>query len=240
MAKLCVNVDHVATVREARKIDEPDPVAAAMLAELAGAHGITVHLRGDRRHIQDRDLEVLRRTVRTRLNLELAVERKVIDIALRVKPDMVTFVPERREEVTTEGGLDAVAGKAALKRATAKFNAAGIGVSLFIDPKAEQIRAAKQTGAEFIELNTAKYSEAADENSRIDALAELIDCCELACSLGLRINAGHGLNYRNVGAVAAMPEIEELNIGHSIIGRAILVGMKRAVRDMLEAMERMA
>ena len=235
MAILSVNVDHVATVREARKIDEPDPVAAALLAEMAGAQGITCHLRGDRRHIQERDLRLLREVVRTRLNLELAVEQGAIDLALEVRPDMVTFVPERPGEVSTEGGLDVRAVEERLRRLLPSFREREIRVSLFIDPNIDQVKAAHALGADMVEINTKLYCEARTETERASALADAVNAVKLAAKLKLRVAAGHGLNTRNVGPLAALPEVEEFNIGHSIIGRAILLGMDRAVREMIEA-----
>ncbi len=232
---LGVNIDHVATVRQARRTVEPDPVAAAVLAELGGADGITVHLREDRRHIQDRDVRLLRQTVRTHLNLEMAATDEMVAIALDVKPDYVTLVPERREEITTEGGLD-VAGQ--IPRMTAIVGAlqtARIPVSLFIDAVPAQIDAAAQIGARFIELHTGQYAEAQDELSRSKELQILAAGCERAITAGLRVNAGHGLTYWNVYPVACLPGMEELNIGHTIISRAILVGLERAVREMKQA-----
>ena len=236
MTLLSVNVDHVATVREARKINQPDPVEAAVLAELAGADGITIHLRGDRRHIQERDFSILRKVVKPKLNLELAVEEEVIAIALDIGPDMATFVPERSSEVTTEGGLDATLNREILRGAIDRFHEREIPVSLFIDPDVNQVKAAHGVGADFVEMNTSRYSEALTDSERADALADIENCCKLASKLRLRVNAGHGLNYKNVGPIAAIAEIEELNIGHSIVGRAVLIGMERAVRDMIEAM----
>jgi pyridoxine 5-phosphate synthase len=215
---------------------EPDPVAAAVLAELAGADGITVHLREDRRHIQYRDVYVLRQTVRTHLNLEMAPTDEMVGIALNIKPDYVTLVPEKREEVTTEGGLD-VAGQAErMGDIVAKLQHAGIPVSLFIDADADQINAAAQMQAKFIELHTGRYAEAKDEASRTQELEALAKGCEQAIAAGLRVNAGHGLTYWNVYPVASLPGMEELNIGHSIISRAVLVGLERAVREMKLAM----
>ena len=239
MATLCVNVDHIATIRQARRAHEPDPVQAAMLAELAGASGITCHLREDRRHIQDRDVEVLRRLVKTKLNLEMAVSEEMIRIAIALKPDMVTLVPERREELTTEGGLDVRGHLDAVTRAVRTLQGEGIAASLFIDPDPEQVSDSARAGAELVELHTGMYAEAGDRKTLQDEMARLIKAATLARELGLRVNAGHGLNYRNVGAVAAIPEVEELNIGHSVIARAALVGMERAVREMLAAMKEM-
>jgi pyridoxine 5-phosphate synthase len=233
---LGVNIDHVATIRQARRTVEPDPVAAAVLAELAGADGITVHLREDRRHIQYRDVYVLRQTVRTHLNLEMAPTDEMVAIALNIKPDYVTLVPEKREEVTTEGGLDVVGQAQRMGDIVAKLQHAGIPVSLFIDADADQINVAAQMQAKFIELHTGRYAEAADEASRTQELEALAKGCEQAIAAGLRVNAGHGLTYWNVYPVASLPGMEELNIGHSIISRAVLVGLERAVREMKLAM----
>ncbi len=232
MPTLGVNIDHVATIRQARRTVEPDPVAAAVLAELAGAEGITVHLREDRRHMQDRDVRLLRETVRTHLNLEMAATDEMVAIALEIKPDYVTLVPERREEVTTEGGLDVVGPIDRMTTIVTKLQSAGIPVSLFIDADSDQIHAASKIGAKFIELHTGQYAEAKGEDDRSKQLAILKRGCEIASSLGLRINAGHGLTYWNVYPVAQLPGMEELNIGHTIISRAVLVGLERAVREM--------
>jgi pyridoxine 5-phosphate synthase len=216
---------------------EPDPVAAAVLAELGGADGITVHLREDRRHIQDRDVRLLRQTVRTHLNLEMAATEEMLAIALDIKPDYVTLVPEKREEVTTEGGLDIVGQIARIGEIVDKLQSTGIPVSLFIDAEPAQIEASVKVQAKFIELHTGKYAEAHDEISRRQELALLATGCEQAIKSGLRVNAGHGLTYWNVHPVAALPGMEELNIGHTIISRAALVGMERAVREMKEAIQ---
>lgn len=237
MATLSVNVDHVATIRQARRAQEPDPVQAAMLAELAGASGITCHLREDRRHIQDRDVELLRRLVKTKLNLEMAITEEMIRMAITLKPGMATLVPERREELTTEGGLDVHGRLDAVTRAVRTLQGEGIAVSLFIDPDTEQVSVSARAGAELVELHTGMYAEARDRKALQDEMARLIKAAALAKELGLRVNAGHGLNYLNVGPVAAIPGVEELNIGHSIVARAALVGMERAVREMLVAME---
>jgi pyridoxine 5-phosphate synthase len=238
MAKLGVNVDHVATVRQARRAQSPDPVQAAVLAELGGAAGITVHLRADRRHIQDRDVQILRQVVKTRLNLELAATQEMVRVALTVKPEQVTLVPERREELTTEGGLDAVLNNAQLRPVIRTLQDAGIDASLFIDPDLEQVKEAHKLGARAVELNTARYSEAADDRARDAALRKVEDAAKLGRKLGLLVHAGHGLDYQNVTAVSALPEIGELNIGHAIVARALLVGMQQAVRDMADAMRR--
>ncbi len=236
MAQLGVNIDHVATVRQARRVAEPDPVHAAVLAELGGAHGITVHLRGDRRHIQDRDVEILRATVKTRLNLEMAATQEMVRIALTIKPDQVTLVPERREELTTEGGLDVVLNSVQLKPVVKTLHDGGIRVSMFVDPDLEQVKESHRIDAQAVEINTAAYADARDDKSREAALRKTVDAARLAKRLGLQVHAGHGLTYRNVGPLAAVSEFSELNIGHSIVARAVLVGMERAVREMLDAM----
>lgn len=233
---LGVNIDHVATIRQARRTVEPEPVAAAFLAELAGADGITAHLREDRRHIQDRDIRVLRETVQTHLNLEMAATDEMVAIALEVKPDYVTLVPEKREEVTTEGGLNLLADLDRYQQVVERLQGAGIPVSWFIDADPAQIEAASQTGAQFIELHTGTYANAEGEAARAGELAILTEGAILAHRLGLRVNAGHGLTYQNVYPVATIPHMEELNIGHTIISRAALVGMERAVQDMKKAM----
>lgn len=235
MPTLGVNIDHIATIRQARRTVEPDPVAAASLAELAGADGITVHLREDRRHIQDRDVRLLRQTVRTHLNLEMAATDEMVAIALDVKPDYVTLVPEKREEVTTEGGLDIAGQIDRLALVVDQLQTANIPVSLFIDGNESQIEASVKVKAKFIELHTGTYAEAADEASREQELAVLAKGCEQAKAAGLRVNAGHGLTYWNVYPVACLPGMEELNIGHTIISRAALVGLERAVREMKQA-----
>ncbi|MBD1399776.1 pyridoxine 5'-phosphate synthase [Pelovirga terrestris] len=238
MPKLSVNVDHIATIRQARGIDEPDPVAAAVLAELAGAHGITVHLREDRRHIQDRDVEVLRKTVKVRLNLEMAATEEMVAIALKTQPDIVTLVPEGRHELTTEGGLDVNLLKAGLKQKIALLQQTGIAVSLFVVPDLEQIKASHRVGADMVEIHTGTYCEMRTEKERQEQLRRIELAGAAARKLGLRTSAGHGLNYRNVSAVAALPGFEEFNIGHSIVARAALVGMERAVREMLALLKR--
>lgn len=231
MPELGVNIDHVATLRQARKTYEPDPVAAAALAELAGADSITIHLREDRRHIQDRDLRLLRETVTTKLNLELSVSDEIVGIACQTKPDQATLVPERREEVTTEGGLDISSHKVAVAHAIQRLQVSGIVVSLFIDPDPRQIQLSKELGVEAIELHTGQYALARGA-ARQQQLAALVAAGKLACDLGLRLHAGHGLNYQNVRPVATIAGMLELNIGHSIISRAVLVGLERAVREM--------
>jgi pyridoxine 5-phosphate synthase len=233
---LGVNIDHIATIRQARRTVEPDPVAAGVLAELAGADGITVHLREDRRHIQYRDVYVLRQTVRTHLNLEMAPTDAMVAIALDIKPNYVTLVPEKREEVTTEGGLDVVGQIERMTEIVANLQGAGIPVSLFIDADVAQINAAASTRAKFIELHTGRYADAKDEASREKELTMLARGCEQALAAGLRVNAGHGLTYWNVYPIACLKGMEELNIGHSIISRAVLVGLERAVKEMKQAM----
>lgn len=235
MPTLGVNIDHVATIRQARRTVEPDPISAAVLAELAGADGITVHLREDRRHIQDRDVRLLRQTVRTHLNLEMAATDEMVAIALEVRPDYVTLVPERREEVTTEGGLDVAGQIERMKQVVGSLQDAGIPVSLFIDADQRQIEAASATQTLFIELHTGQYAEANNEQSQSKELAILAAGCEQALAQGLRINAGHGLTYWNVYPVACLNGMEELNIGHTIISRAVMVGMERAIREMKQA-----
>jgi pyridoxine 5-phosphate synthase len=234
MIRLGVNIDHVATVRQARRTIEPDPVAAAVLALLGGADGITIHLREDRRHIQDRDLHVLRQVVTTRLNLEMAAVESIVDIACVYKPDEATLVPEKREEITTEGGLDVVAHKTAVGTAVSRLLAAGIEVSLFVDPDLLQIETAKLLGAHAVEIQTARYSEACTAEERKNELDSLVQAATYARDHGLHVHLGHGLTYSNVQAVTRIPGVEELNIGHSIVSRAVLVGMERAVREMKE------
>ena len=230
--RLGVNIDHVATVRQARLAPEPEPVAAAVLAELAGAHGITVHLRGDRRHIQERDLELLRQVVATKLNLEMAATPEMIDIAVRVKPHQVTLVPEQPEELTTTGGLDVARHVAALRIVVQSIRRAGIRTSLFIDADSAQVQGAAEVGADAIEINTGPYADAA-EDARTEHRDQVASAADTAAEAGLEVLAGHGLTYQNVGSIAAIAAIEELNIGHSIVARAVLVGMERAVREML-------
>lgn len=238
MAKLGVNVDHVATVRQARGVKEPDPVTAAALAELAGASGITVHLREDRRHIQDRDLQILRQTVQTKLNLEMAATAEMVGIALATKPEQVTLVPEKRQELTTEGGLDVIANLANLTDAVTRLKAGGITVSLFIDPAPDQIRAAKQTGADAIEIHTGRYAEAKGPENCSRELEAIRDAVQLGNQLGLTVHAGHGLNYQNIAPLAELDGIDEFNIGHSIIAKAVLVGLDRAVQEMVALIKR--
>jgi pyridoxine 5-phosphate synthase len=233
MPHLAINVDHVATVRQARGISEPDPVLAAGICELAGAEGIVVHLREDRRHIQDRDVRILRRTVKTKLNLEMAAVKEIIGIALDIGPDMITLVPEKRKELTTEGGLDVIKGGKKLAKTIAKMNKAGIPVSLFVDPDAAQIEAAAEMGATFVELHTGRYCDAVTEKERDREFRLIEESALLAFESGLRVNAGHGLDYLSTARIAALPTIEELSIGHAIISRAVLVGLDQAVREML-------
>jgi pyridoxine 5-phosphate synthase len=236
MIRLGVNIDHVATVRQARRGHEPDPVAAAVLATLGGADGITVHLREDRRHVQDRDVFLLRDTVTTRLNLEMAASEEIVGVALRVMPDEATLVPEKRQELTTEGGLDVTATEAATRGAVERLKAAGIHVSLFIDPDPAQVEAAKKVGADAIEFQTASYSEAVGGAVAAE-LAKLERATAHARGLGLHVHMGHGLNYWNVRPVVRVAGVEELNIGHAIVSRAVLVGLERAVREMKQVMQ---
>tara|TARA_B100001996_G_scaffold373339_1_gene350713 strand:+ start:432 stop:1169 length:738 start_codon:yes stop_codon:yes gene_type:complete len=231
MASLGVNIDHIANVREARKTFEPDPVTMALLAELGGADGITVHLREDRRHIQDRDLNLLKRTVHTRLNLEMAATDEMTSIALKTKPEMVTLVPEKREEVTTEGGLDVIKHKNKLKKIIKSLSDADIPVSLFVDPVQEQLESCAEIKAKWIELHTGKYA-ITKNNTKVLELSILKESTAKAQSYGLRVNAGHGLTYQNVEPIAAIAGIEELNIGHTIISRALAVGLSQAVKEM--------
>jgi pyridoxine 5-phosphate synthase len=242
MLKLGVNIDHVATLREARyrgrSHGEPDPVQAALICEAAGAHGITVHLREDRRHIQDRDVWNLREVVETRLNLEMANAPEIVSIALRLKPDIVCLVPERRQELTTEGGLDAAGNLPALSETRKRMNDAGIDVSLFIAPDPAQVEASARIGSQFVELHTGAYAESfAVETDRHRELNRLIAAARLAQSLGVKVNAGHGLNCENLPILHRVPHMVELNIGHSIISRAVFLGLSNAVKEMLGLME---
>ncbi len=234
--KLGINIDHVATLRQARLAKDPDVVRAAVLAEMAGANGITIHLREDRRHIQDEDVRILRKIVRTRLNLEMATAPEIVDIALEVQPDMVTLVPEKREELTTEGGLDILDTIVRKKTdlAIKRLHNRGIQVSLFIDPKIEAMKVAKQLNAEYVEIHTGAYSEAKTAETKKIELNKVIESVKSAKVLNLKVNAGHGLDYANVTEIAKITEIEELNIGHSIIGRAVFVGLEKAVKEMKE------
>jgi pyridoxine 5-phosphate synthase len=236
MVRLHVNIDHVATLRQQRGTPYPDPIAAAVLAELAGAHGITVHLREDRRHIQPRDVEILRSTVQTVLNLEMAATEEMLDFALRIGPDICTLVPEKREERTTEGGLDVAGDEARLATYVARLAVGGRKVSLFIDPTPDQVVASSRVGACMVELHTGDYCSARGE-SKVRELERLVAMAALAAERGLAVAAGHGLSYLDVGPVAAIEQVEELNIGHGIVSRAVLVGMERSVAEMLEAMD---
>jgi pyridoxine 5-phosphate synthase len=242
--RLGVNIDHVATLRQARyatmpesKNAEPDPIAIAGICERTGAHGITAHLRADRRHIQDRDIERLRETIVTKLNLEMGNAAEIIDFALRIVPDEVCLVPEKREEVTTEGGLDLIAHQAELAPTMKRLHVAGIRVSMFIDPLREQIDTAVELGADMVELHTGKLSNAFTEKIEAAELERLVDCANYATGLNLQVNAGHGINYRNIALIHRIPHLTELNIGHAIVSRAILIGFESAVREMLTAME---
>jgi len=232
--RLGVNVDHVATLRQARKTTFPDPATAAALAELAGAGQITIHLREDRRHIQDRDLKLLRETCQTLLNLEMAATQEMVKIAYEVKPDLVTLVPERREELTTEGGLDANSQRENVGRVVKTLKDGDITVSLFIDPDLDQVKAAHRAGADRIELHTGRYCEAPTDKDRQREYSRIVDAAKTSTKLGMGCAAGHGLNYENVRPIARIAEIDELNIGHAIVARAVLVGFERAVREMLE------
>ncbi len=236
MARLAINVDHIATVRQARLAPEPDPVAAAMLAELAGAHGIVVHLREDRRHIQDRDVAVLRKTIKTKMNLEMSATKEMVDIAQKIKPDVVTLVPEKRQELTTEGGLDAVLFETPLAGVIEALHGSGIAVSLFIDPDAKHIKAAQRLEVDYIELHTGAFAEARSFARRQEEYERLITSARLAKKLEIGVHAGHGVDYQNIHWLRNITEIEEFSIGHSIIARAVLVGMDRAVREMLQLM----
>jgi pyridoxine 5-phosphate synthase len=233
MKKLSVNIDHVATLRQARGENQPDPVTAALIAEIAGASGIVSHLREDRRHIQDSDIYLLRKMLKTKLDLEMAATEEIIGIALDVVPELVTLVPERRQELTTEGGLDVASEIQKFKAVTERFHKKGIMVSLFVAPVEVQIKAAKKTGADFVELHTGEYANAKGNAVGLE-LERLKRAAALARKLGLKVNAGHGLNYTNLKAVALIDEIEEFSIGHALISHAIFVGLERAVKEMLE------
>ncbi|MFN3406397.1 MAG: pyridoxine 5'-phosphate synthase [Caldimicrobium sp.] len=233
-AKLAVNVDHVATVREARKVDYPDPVHAAVLAELGGADGIVVHLRLDRRHIKERDVLIIKEIIKTKLILEMAIEEELIKFAKKIKPYQVTLVPERTEEITTEGGMELEGRVEEVKKVVEELNKVGIKVSLFINPDPKTIELGRKTGAQIVELHTGSYAEAKEEQERLKELERLERSAHLAKDLGFIVHAGHGLTYENIGPVAAIPEIEEFSIGHSIVSRAIMIGMKGAVREMKE------
>ena len=235
MIKLGVNIDHIATIRQARRGAEPDPVWGAAIAEMNGADGITIHLREDRRHIQDRDARLLRETVRTRLNLEMAVAEPIVKIALGLKPDMATLVPEKREEVTTEGGLDVAGNVKTVTQVVKRLQKAGIQVSLFIDPDLRQVQASAKTGADFVEFHTGRYADAASEKAQESERKTLFAMATKAVTSGLRVNAGHGISYWNVAPLVGMPGLEEFNIGHSIISRSVFVGLAAAVREMKNA-----
>jgi pyridoxine 5-phosphate synthase len=234
VAKLAVNVDHVATLRQARQAVTPDPVAAAAVAELAGAQGIVVHLREDRRHIQERDVNLLRQTVKTKLNLEMAATQEMLKVALSVRPDMVTLVPERREEVSTEGGLEVQLNREKLKKFIGLLRDAEITVSLFVNPDLDQIKAAHWVEADYIEVHTGPFCGARTLSQRQEQFERLHNGVKVAHKLGLGVNAGHGLDYHNIGWLIDVPEIAEFSIGHAIVARAVLVGFDRAVRDMVE------
>jgi len=234
MISLHINIDHVATVRQARQINEPDPVTAAGLVELAGADGITIHLREDRRHIIDRDVRILRETVQTRLNLEMAATAEMFRIALETRPDIVTLVPEKREEVTTEGGLDVAGAPESMHKGIAQLREAGIRVSLFIDPEAEQIEATQKVGAEDVELHTGCYANTERGIQQDKEYERLVSAAEFANEQNLQVNAGHGLNYINTQRICGLPHLRELNIGHSVVSRAIFVGLTQAVQEMRE------
>jgi pyridoxine 5-phosphate synthase len=233
MARLQVNVDHVATLREARRVGYPDPVVAAAMAEMAGADGITVHLRGDRRHIKERDLELLRQTVQTRLNIEMAATPEMVKIAQQIKPHQVTLVPERPDELTTEGGLDVIRARDAVQKAVSRLKEGDMQVSLFIDPDVEQIKAAHKLDVDTVELNTGRYCDAKFQVDRFHAYNNLVNAAKAAAKLNLVVAAGHGLHYHNVKDLHGISEIEEYNIGFSIVARAVLVGFDRAVREMV-------
>lgn len=238
MVALSVNVDHVATLREARKTNEPDPVTVAHLAELAGADGVTVHLRSDRRHIQEKDLKLIRQTSKTRVNLEMSLSQEIIRIALEHLPDIATLVPERPEEITTEGGLNVTTNLDAISNAISLFNERVIEVSLFVDPDIDQIKAAHNVGARLIEINTGRYADAPSRSERNREYRLILDAVKYARKLRLDVAAGHGLDYRNVGSIAAIPGIRELNIGHAIIARSVFVGIGQSVGEMIKAMAR--
>jgi pyridoxine 5-phosphate synthase len=236
--RLAVNVDHFATIRQARKGDEPDPVLVALLAEQAGAEGIVIHLRGDRRHIQERDLRLLRQTVKTKLNLEMAATEEMKTLALEVKPDVISLVPERREELTTEGGLNVIAGRKHLATFVRELLKEKIKVSIFVDPDPKQIKACRELGVPLIEINTGKYAELRPGAAQDRALRAVKRAAELGRELSLEVHAGHGLDYRNVGPVVAIPEITELSIGFSIVARAAVVGITQAVKEMLALLKK--
>jgi len=240
MTRLFVNVDHVATIREARKTVEPDPLIAAQIAEDAGADGITVHLREDRRHIQDHDVERIRLAIKTRLNLEMAPVEEMVGIALQIRPYQVSLVPEKRQEITTEGGLDVCSKMETLIQIKERLKTSGILFSLFVDPDPRQIEAAERVGADSVEINTGGYSELKIEEDIEEALVKIIRCANQAVGLGLRVFAGHGLTNDNVQAIAAIPDIEELNIGHHIVARAVFCGMEKAVKEMIHSIKKVS
>lgn len=233
MPHLAINVDHVATIRQARGTTEPDPVTAAAICELAGAAGIVVHLREDRRHMQDRDIHLLRQTIKTRMNLEMGATKEMINIALDVVPDMVTLVPEKRQELTTEGGLDVLSQQKKIAKAIEKFTQKNIPVSLFVDPDSAQIEASHEVGATYVEIHTGRYADATTEDVRDREFQLISDSAQEAYQMGLRVNAGHGLDYQNTARVAALDTIDELSIGHAVISRSVFVGIDKAVREML-------
>lgn len=233
MARVAINVDHVATLRQARQAAEPDPVTAAALVELAGAQGVVVHLREDRRHIQDRDVEILRQTVKTKLNLEMAATPEMVETALRIKPDVATLVPEKRQELTTEGGLDAALQEGALQEAVRALHDGGIAVSLFLDPEPQQIKAAHRLEVEYVEIHTGSFCNAPTFAERKEEFDRVVTTAKLIKKLGIGVHAGHGVDYRNIHWLRSIPEIEEYSIGHSVIARAVLVGLERAVREMI-------
>jgi len=238
MLKLSVNVDHVATLREARKAELPDPVEAAILASLSGADGITVHLRGDRRHIQERDLRLLKEKVKNPLNLEMAATEEMIKIAIKTKPNLVTLVPERPQEITTQGGLDVVKNFNQLKKAIAQLKSGDLKISMFINPDEESVKTAAKLKADFVELNTDKYAEAKGEEEKSSEWENLRKMAELAHKNNLKVNAGHGLNYKNISGIVSIKQIEEVSIGHSIVARAVMVGFEKAVEEMLELIKK--
>jgi pyridoxine 5-phosphate synthase len=239
MPRLAVNVDHVATLREARGINIPDPVTAAGIVELAGADGVVVHLREDRRHIQDRDVEILRKTVQTKLILEMAATPEMIDVALEIKPDLVTLVPEKREELTTEGGLDLEGNKDTVSEAVKTLQKGGFPVSLFVDPDLDQIKLAHRIDADFVEIHTGTFCDAETPKERFEAFEKIVNSAKLAHKLKLGVNAGHGLDYQTIKQFEGLLEIDEFSIGHSIIARAVLVGLDRAVREMIALIQKL-
>lgn len=238
MLKLGVNIDHVATLRQARGGQNPDPIKAALVCEKAGADSIVAHLREDRRHIQDKDLIRLKKTISIRLNLEMSINPSIVDIACRLKPDQATLVPEKRQELTTEGGLNVVLYKERVKKTIDKLQNRNIVVSLFIDPEKRQIETSKKVGCEFIELHTGRYADSKTEAARKSHLKEIVDATNYALKMGLRVNAGHGLDYQNVSSIAGIPGMEELNIGHAIVSYAVFVGLDKAVKDMIRLMNK--